>query len=148
MQYTEIWKPIPIKEVEGLYEVSSLGRIKSLPRLKHTPYGGTYLSKEKILKQVITNSGYLSVTLSNKPYNSSHFVHIIVASAFKKRRVGCGFVNHDDGNKLNNCEWNLDWCTRSENMIHAFNNGLIRKRKTSVKTEVGHFEIENQNYCL
>lgn len=129
MTPNEVWKPIPIKEVFGLYEVSSLGRIKSLPRTKHTPWGGTFTSKEKILKQTKTYNGYLSVTLNNKPHTKSYFVHIIVASAFKDKVGGKDFVNHIDGDKTNNRESNLEWCTRSENMQHAFSIGLISKTK-------------------
>ena len=125
----EVWKPIHIKEVAGLYEVSSHGRIKSLPKSKHTPYGTTYLSLEKIMKQSSTNNKYLNVTLSNKPYNVSHFVHILVATLFCDNPEGHKFVNHEDGNKQNNYYENLKWCDRSYNMLHAFRTGLVSKKK-------------------
>lgn len=128
----EVWKPIHIKEVSGRYQVSSHGRIKSLPKLKRTPYGTTYLSLEKIMKQSCTKNKYLNVTLSNKPYNVSHFVHILVAALFCDNPNRYGFVNHEDGNKQNNCYENLKWCDRSYNMLHAFSTGLIpltRKKK-------------------
>lgn len=73
----ELWKPLTIQGYEGLYEISNIGRIKSLPRYKHTPHRTFYLSQEKILKQTLINSGYLIVTLSNKPLNESFLVHIL-----------------------------------------------------------------------
>lgn len=128
----ERWKPIHIKEVAGLYAVSSHGRVKSLQKLKHTPYGGTYLSKEKIMKLSKTNNQYLNVTLSNKPFNVSFFVHILVGKLFVKNPHGYEFINHENGNKQDNYYENLKWGDRSYNMLHAFRTGLIptkRKRK-------------------
>ena len=60
-QMKEIWKDI--KDYEGLYQVSNLGRVKSLPRKRITPTKGIYYSAEKILKPDETGHGYLQVTL-------------------------------------------------------------------------------------
>lgn len=60
----EIW--LPVKDYEDLYEVSDMGRVKSLPKSKHTPQGGRFTSKEKIMKLSLTRRGYLIVTLSKQ----------------------------------------------------------------------------------
>lgn len=126
----ELWKPLTcVPEVAGLYEISSHGRIKSLPRWKHIPNGGKFLSKEKILKLIKMYRGYTVVQLSNMDFSKSHFSHILTAKTFCDNPNGCGFVNHDNGNKEDNYYKNLIWCTRSENMIHAFKSGLISKRR-------------------
>jgi hypothetical protein len=127
MQVTEIWRPVP--GYEGLYAVSSLGRVKSLPKLKHTPHGGTFLSKEKILKQSPINSGYLIVTLCHNKKSERKLVHVLVAETWWDNPYNYREVNHDDGDKHNNRWDNLEWCSHSMNMQHAIQTGLIGKRK-------------------
>lgn len=80
--------------------------------------------KRKQLKPYINSSGYLMVSLSNRKKLCIHkllAVHFIPNPENKKQ------VNHKDGNKLNNTLDNLEWTTPSENMKHAFENGLIVK---------------------
>lgn len=60
-----------------------------------------------------------------------HYVHRLVALTFLNREEGKTFINHKDGNKLNNHYMNLEWCTNSENINHAWENGLSCKRKIS-----------------
>lgn len=132
----EAWKMVRIKEVEGLYEISNFGRIKSLPRTKHTPLGGKFVSMEKILSLTKTNSGYLSVTLSNKPFNKSFFVHILTALHFVENINGDGFINHENGDKTDNYFENLKWCDRSYNMLHAIRTGLMPTKRDRKKQPV------------
>ena len=110
----EIWKPV--KEFEGLYEVSNLGQVRSL-NYKRTK--GT-----KILKLVIDKDGYLRVNLykNGKQYNKK--VHRLVTAAFIPNPEGKTEVNHIDGNKTNNRVENLEWVTHSENIQHAWESGL------------------------
>ena len=102
---------------EGLYQVSNLGRIKSLPR------NGTIL-KERILKENLSNKGYYMVVLSKNNIPKKKLIHRIVAQTFIPNPYNKGTVNHIDGNKLNNKVENLEWCTIKENNIHARKNGL------------------------
>lgn len=103
---TEIWKDI--EGYEGLYQVSNMGRVKSLPR--RTTRGG-------ILK---TNSSarYLQVDLSKNGESILHSIHRLVATAFPDI---CGVyfdgaeVNHKDENTHNNKAENLEWCTKHYN---------------------------------
>jgi hypothetical protein len=121
----EIWKDVP--EYEGLYQVSNLGRIKSLPR------NGTRNSS-RILKPRV-DLGYERVWLSKADVVKPHKISRIVASVFILNPFNKPEVNHIDGNKSNNNVNNLEWVTKSENIKHAFNTGLakpIREQKHAV----------------
>lgn len=72
------------------------------------------------LKPGLNGAGYLFVRLNCKPYR----LHRLVAEYFVKNEYNKPCVNHIDGNKLNNDASNLEWCTQSENMKHAFDTGL------------------------
>ena len=72
------------------------------------------------IKQFQGKDGYMRVQIGGK----TRTVHRLVALAFIPAEVGKNFINHKDGNKQNNFADNLEWCTRSENMRHAYNIGL------------------------
>lgn len=112
----EVWKDI--KEYEGLYQVSSLGRVKSLN------YNKT--KKEKILKPH-ESRGYYNVTLYKNGFHKYYGIHRLVAKEFIVNPKNKTQVNHKDGNKKNNNIENLEWVTSSENMKHAFENNLHKK---------------------
>ena len=113
---TEIWKPI--EGYEGLYEVSSYGNVRSLPR------NGL---KGKQLKLNINNhNGYVYVCLSKENHRLNKRAHVLVAKAFLSPQSEQ--VNHKDGDKANNHVDNLEWCTRSENMRHAYRIGLEKPK--------------------
>lgn len=118
----EKWKPV--KGYEGLYEVSSLGRIKSLS--KRVDSGKCHRSySEKILKPGKDCNGYLRVSLSNFNHLAhTHKVHRLVAEAFIDNPEKLPEVNHIDGNKANNSIDNLEWISASDNLKHAYKNGL------------------------
>ena len=107
----EIWKDI--KEYVGLYQVSNLGRFKSLPRNTKNQYK----YKERILKLSEDKDGYLLVNLNGKTFRS----HVIVAQTFIKNDDDKPQINHIDGNKKNNNPENLLRCadTKSHRKIHA-----------------------------
>lgn len=125
MVNTEKWKNI--KGYEGIYQVSNLGRIKSLERMEK--YKNTQRKrKEKILKGINLN-GYIRIgLLKNKKYKN-FLVHRLVATTFIPNPNNFKEINHKDGNKQNNEISNLEWCTRSENVKHAYNTKLKEGRK-------------------
>lgn len=108
----EEWRPI--KGYEGLYEVSNMGRVKSL-----------YTSQSIILKQSMSTNGYIKVNLSKDGTRNTKWVHRLVATAFIRNPNNYEVVNHKDCNKKNNTVDNLEWCTSSYNTKHAYLNGLI-----------------------
>lgn len=126
MPGNEIWKPAP--GYETMYEVSNTGRVRSLNR---KTLRGTRRGKE--LKQTLLPCGYLEVSfwVGNKGHHKR--VNRLVADCFCEKRPGCYEVNHIDGNKLNNNAHNLEWCTRSENTIHAYKTGLQKKGRYPIK---------------
>ena len=105
----ETWKEI--KGYEGLYQVSNLGRIKSLP--KHI--GNRYFSKEKIMKPQLINGNRLQVRLSREGTVKNFRVHRLVAENFIKNPYNLPQVNHIDENPQNNNVNNLEWCDAKYN---------------------------------
>ena len=112
--YKEIWKDIP--NYEGHYQASNLGRVKSFK-----------LGKERILKPRLDRHGYYHVVFSKSGKVKKNKIHRIVMLAF----VGESDlqVNHINGIKTDNRLENLEYCTPSENVRHAFDTGLMTDRK-------------------
>lgn len=124
----EEWRAV--KGYEGLYEVSSIGRVRSLDREAHcmTRWGSSCLKKTKgrILREWKSGSGYANVGLNVDGGMARMQIHRLVADAFVGDANG-RHVNHRDGNKLNNCESNLEYVTPRENTAHAMQTGLMRR---------------------
>ena len=121
----EIWKDI--EGYEGLYQVSNYGRVKSLPKIHKTTKNYNklgYITKEKILRQRKTQRGYFLVTLYKDQKGKSLYVHRLVANMFILNKDNKPCINHKNGDKKDNKVTNLEWCTYSENMIHAYATGL------------------------
>ena len=105
----ENWKEIA--EYEGLYEVSDLGRVKSL--------GNNKYRKEKILKPGKNNWGYLQVRLHKDGHMKMSLVHRLVAEAFIPNPQGLETVNHKDEVKTNNTVSNLEWMSQGDNVAYS-----------------------------
>ena len=107
----EIWKDVVY--FEGLYQVSNLGRVKSLN------YSRT--GREKVLKPSKTN-GYLQVYLYKEGKSKRFSIHRLVAFAFIPNPNNLPIVNHKDEDKSNNCVDNLEWCTVAYNNNYGTKN--------------------------
>lgn len=127
----EIWKDI--KDYEGYYQVSNLGRIRSLDRyIEQSRADGTIYQrfmKGKILSLNKTNGrGYHIASLGKgcEEYRQNYYIHRLVADAFLPNPNNLPEVNHKDehGDKSNNSVDNLEWVTSIENKEHAKNNYL------------------------
>lgn len=130
MQYEEIeiWKDV--EGFEGYYQISSMGRVRSLDRqITCIAFGKVQvrMQRGRVLKGSVCSSGYPIVHLYQDCERVNVMVHRIVAKHFLDKVDGKDFVNHKDGNKLNNFAENLEWVTKSENTLHAIDNGLLKK---------------------
>lgn len=117
----EIWKDI--KEYKDLYKISCFGNVKALVKK-----AGSSNRKEKILKKQIDEHGYYYILLSKNNKKKRNKISRLVASAFISNPENKPYVNHLDGNKKNDFWWNLEWCTQSENIKHAFRIGLANSK--------------------
>jgi hypothetical protein len=116
----EIWKEV--KGHEGVYEVSNLGLVRSLPRTEKSNVGER-VRNGKVLSSRNTK-GYKSVVLCKDGRQTFVYVHRLVAQIFIPNPENKPEVNHIDGDKTNNEVENLEWCTKSENQKHSYANGL------------------------
>ena len=128
MEEKEIWRAI--KGYEGLYEVSNMGRIKSVERTARCGLnGGCYRTvSEKILKADISSNGYLLIGLSKGGKVNRYSIHRLVAEAFIPNIDNLPCINHIDENKENNCVENLEWVTYKENNNHGTHNEKLSEK--------------------
>lgn len=96
------------------YLINKNGEVKS-------PFG-------RLLEFSISNSGYFFINIGNKGY----FIHRALAFAFLDKIEGKDFVNHKDGIKFNNSIDNLEWCTKGDNLKHAYKLGLKKENVSNL----------------
>ena len=128
----EIWKDI--EGYEGLYMVSSLGRVKSLV--------GRY-KNVTILKERYKKNGYGSITLYKNKKPHTYLVHRLVAQAFIPNPNNLPQVNHKDENKQNNCVENLEWCDAKYNINYG--NGNHKRSSSHKGKQLTKTHIENMS---
>jgi hypothetical protein len=128
----ERWKDV--KGFEGLYQVSNLGRVKSLSRKSKNAgsYNGYVTIKERIMKQTINRLGYHVITLFKDGNRNFKIVHRLVAESFIENPKNYKEVNHKDLDKSNNNALNLEWCNREQNINHFYNSKVTSSKYKGV----------------
>ena len=133
MNHEEIWKAVP--GYEGLYEISSLGRIRSVSH----PRSGKKWSHRKegrvLLPSYNKANGYLSVCLCKDGEHHHAYLHRLVAAAFLPNPSNLPFVNHKDENKRNNDAGNLEWCSHLYNI--RYGTGMQRRLQSIAESKRG-----------
>lgn len=121
----EIWKDI--QGYEELYQVSNLGNVRSKTReweQKHYSGGKSKYKKEgKILKVQADKNGYMHIDLHKGKKIERVLIHRLVATHFIDNPNKYKYINHIDSNPKNNKVNNLEWCTQSHNILHAYEKG-------------------------
>lgn len=142
----EIWKDI--EGYEGFYQVSNMGRIKSLERdIVSFHRNGRIMQKsvrhkdETIMIGGLKNTGYKEVILSKNGKKKYYLIHRLVAQEFLENPNNLSTVNHKDENKQNNCVENLEWLSQKDN-----NNYGERNKKISNFMKVHQFGLDNPYY--
>ena len=131
----EIWKDIP--NYEGFYQVSDMGRVKSLKR-KVRKWDGFRTISERILKPDENKNEYLCIVLYKKGKSKSYFIHQLVMFVFKGSCPEGYEVNHKKGIKHDNRARKLEYVTHSENQKHAYRIGL-QKPSQNQKNAASNF---------
>lgn len=135
----------------GIYRITPEGKVYSQSKLKTAIVGkgmqftGKFkvtLKPERELTYTLNNRGYLTVGIMKK----THMVHRLVAKCFVPNPDKKPFINHKNGNKLDNNYSNLEWCTIAENNKHARDTGLWTAEKLRVPRKYRSEEIKK--ICL
>jgi len=134
----EIFKDIP--EYEGLYQISNLGRVKSLEKFRRSAKNSYRIHPEKILKQRICNT-YFQVALSKNTKKKYYYIHTLLLETFIKKRPKNYFCRHLDGNPLNNNLNNLKWGTRSENAQDSIKHNTFARGEKHCKAKLTEKDI-------
>lgn len=127
---SEIWRDVV--GYEGLYQVSNMGRVRSIDHVVKTKTGKDMLVKGMTKKPSTYKGGYQFVMLQYRKQKKLFPVHRLVALAFIPNPDNKPEVNHIDAIKDNNCVSNLEWVTGEENFKHAIDNGLVKTTGTFV----------------
>lgn len=149
LHQNEYWKPV--EGWGGYYQVSSLGRVKSKDRTTVGKNGGIYRNKGRIFKNTRPSKGwYKTLELNFNNISLTQSTHRLVAIAFIPNPDNKPQVNHKNGIKYDSRLINLEWCTGSENMIHAvetelqpptITNDLLPDFIKMFNDKVSHIEI-------
>jgi hypothetical protein len=118
----EIWKDII--GFEGYYQVSNFGNVKSVDREINYITGKKYFYKSKPIKYLTDKDGYYRVDLNKGNKSKRFFIHRLVGIHFIENSNNLPQINHKDGIKINNYDYNLEWCSNLQNIEHSWKTGL------------------------
>ena len=130
----EVWKDI--EEYEGLYQVSNLGRVRSVDRIDSRGHR----RKGNLMKQTANKNRYMVVGLSRGNHHVKYLVHRLVAVAFLDNPEKYPIINHKDENPHNNNVINLEWCT------HLYNTNYGHAKEKAIANR--NYDYSKTNYAL
>lgn len=143
--YNEEWRDID--GFEGMYQISSFGRVKGLKRVVLHSHSKTKTYEEKIMGISVCSNDYLFIRLSKDNITYNKLVHRLVGDAFIDNPDKLPEINHLFGNKKDNFFLNLEWTTGSKNMKHAYR-VLGRKSHPSMQGKTGKLHPNSKGvYC-
>lgn len=125
-----------MKGLNGLYQISNLGNIKTLKRKVFNGNGDRQI-QEKILKLRKWKNKYYQAKLSKNGKIYTFYVHRLVANAFIPNLDKKIYINHKDNNGFNNVVDNLEWVTQKENVENAWKNGFCENVRKKAKLSKG-----------
>lgn len=127
----EVWRPV--RDFEGLYEVSNIARVRSLDvceeRISKQGKFYIYAKKGKVLTPKVRD-GYLYQTLCKDKVKKNKSIHRLVAEAFIPNPDNLPCINHKDENKQNNLPSNLEWCSVLYNNKYGTRPGNVSKAQS------------------
>lgn len=136
----EVWKDIV--GYEGRYQVSNIGRIKSLQEWNVNK--GKFRYRERIMSPTDNGNGYLIVSLKNGNKRKNYYVHRLVATAFVSNPRNVNYINHLDYNKTNNVFSNLEWTTQKENIRYSAER-MRKPHRNKLPSSGERYIIKRQN---
>jgi hypothetical protein len=139
LEWAEEW--LPAVGFEGRYEVSNLGRVRSIARTATFSDGRLYAHKGRLRCLTIGAGGYLYISLATQGKPRAVRVHQMVAAAFLGPRPPGTQVDHKDGNKLNNAAYNLRYLNAAENKPRGEKHGSAKLRREDI-IEIRRLSIE------
>lgn len=131
----EVWV-----QSRAFYEISSLGRVRTLARSVVYSNGKIYSYASKTLVTSLHKLGYRYVTIKTEVGWKKIFVHRLVAEGFLPPQEDKPFVNHIDGDKQNNKLLNLEWVSKSENQLHS-----TKVLKKNMRAKHSHAKLTEDN---
>jgi hypothetical protein len=134
-RFDEEWRDI--EGFEGVYQISSFGRVKSLSR--KNSYGRKI--GEKTIKSHEMRGGYLRIVLHKDGSRKSCLIHRLVAKTFVPNPHNLPIINHKDENTNNNMPSNLEWCSNKYNINYGTRN---KRLSQSLKKKIGQYSKNNK----